>query len=706
MTEYDAAANPSAVNLTFADADISELGQDRLSRGNFCREVSRLIDSVPIGAHSTVFGLVGPWGSGKTSVLNLVTKELKRQGNIAVAQFSPWAVSDSSSLLVEFFAALLGAHESLKGASRRRTFAKLARKTMPVIGSLGVVGKTVGASLEVLLKDGSWAEQFARLDRIIGSSGARVLITVDDVDRLHGVEVLTLLKTIRLLGRFRNVHYLLAYDHDALAEALSPSLGGSSDRASEYLEKIVQYPLSIPPAQESQLKGILDQGLQSLFHDDVTAVVSGAEGRFDYIYNTQMTNWLTTVRSVKRFVAQSRHYYELVAGDVDVADFLILTFLRLHFPKVYDRLPTWRSELLGETVSGNQRDKAVWLDRIQKAGVDEDNCARLWELLKWVFPNAAGNVSSSSNLKRIANKHYFQRYFVFGIPEDDVSDVQVNADWTHAKMTRQHDATAYELSFTNASKKVRFMSIEKAEATVKDLEDSEVPNLLLFTVWLMHREQEADPRYMFGVLLGDLLVKHKGFESEQECESVCRQLPGVRSLRSALDRAETMMTYATSSGSSGSSDGNGSRAVEQVKAATTLIGAQELIDFANSGSPDGNWRNFMETYGVLESHGDLSQAQAFLTAALKDQSFNLVDFAAFFVYIDFERSRGNYVLKDLDVDRLLKLISPSVMYEVDLPKPTAEGAVERSQTAWPNRRHLALQGLHDWRETSHSAPSC
>jgi predicted KAP-like P-loop ATPase len=121
-------------------------------------------------------------------------------------------------------------------------------------------------SLKRSLTDGNWQKQFDELDRMISASGARILITVDDVDRLHGEEILTLIKTIRMLGRFHNVHYVLAYDHAALVDALSPGLGGNrTKRAAEYLEKIVQYPLDIPPAQEVQLQAMLDEGLSPLF---------------------------------------------------------------------------------------------------------------------------------------------------------------------------------------------------------------------------------------------------------------------------------------------------------------------------------------------------------------------------------------------------------------------------------------------------------
>ena len=49
-----------------------------------------------------VIAINGVWGSGKTSVLNLITEKLKDQTNIEVAPFNPWWFSTSEALTVGF----------------------------------------------------------------------------------------------------------------------------------------------------------------------------------------------------------------------------------------------------------------------------------------------------------------------------------------------------------------------------------------------------------------------------------------------------------------------------------------------------------------------------------------------------------------------------------------------------------------------------
>ena len=62
---------------------------DSLGRGDLVKSVVARIDSTHIGASGTVFGLVGPWGSGKTSLLNRIRSSLPDDWR--VASFSPWS---------------------------------------------------------------------------------------------------------------------------------------------------------------------------------------------------------------------------------------------------------------------------------------------------------------------------------------------------------------------------------------------------------------------------------------------------------------------------------------------------------------------------------------------------------------------------------------------------------------------------------------
>lgn len=697
MDEVDRGTFPVAPYVAFADTDITRVEDDKLSRAPFAKRVAGLISGIPDGADSTVIGVIGPWGGGKTSILNLIRAELEQNSSMGVAQFTPWAVSDSASLMVEFFATLLNSHASLEKAKQKQKLTSLVQKLSPTLGGFGAAGKAAEGVLQGLLDAGNWQKQFKELDDLISESGARILITVDDVDRLHGDEILTLIKTIRMLGRFHNVHYVLAYDHAALVDALKPSLGDNERRAAEYLEKIVQYPLDIPPAQEVHLKAILDMGVRPLFTADPSAFLTDAEGRFQMAYERELKRRLTTVRSVKRFVAQAVHYFALVAGHVDVCDFLVLTFLRLHYPTVYNQLPAWRDDLLGEQ-SGvprevTERSEKLWTDRLVEAGIETvADRAIVLGVLKRVFPYAFSVFASNGDPGRAASRSYFDRYFVFGLPEGDLSDARVRDDFLKTACLGIYADHLYNETFTSPSARIRHLAIEKAEKLVSEAGAIDIPQLTEFVVWLMSREEEADPRYMYAVILGDLLARHPGFSRPQDYDDLFRQLPGIRSLRSALDRAETVRDFL----------GIGEDATEpfmgpMLRDSLTRLGVRELTAFANARSLE--IRDFMETFAVVREYGHAELGKRLIADALTNQSLKLDHFAAFFVFSELLTTASGYSLRDLDVDMLLSIVADDDVYAADIPQsPSDEEVEDRTVISWERRRLLAVYGLWAWRQ--------
>ena len=104
----DAASEPAPGDA--GDDPIEAATQDRLGRTTFAERVAGAIKDVEGHDTSCVFGLVGPWGSGKTSVLNLVRTSFDGEGcPWTVVDFSAWMVSDLETLVVEYFASLASA---------------------------------------------------------------------------------------------------------------------------------------------------------------------------------------------------------------------------------------------------------------------------------------------------------------------------------------------------------------------------------------------------------------------------------------------------------------------------------------------------------------------------------------------------------------------------------------------------------------------
>ncbi|GAB1644191.1 P-loop NTPase fold protein [Krasilnikovia sp. MM14-A1259] len=423
----------------WSDEPIESNDEDLLDRDRFAVRVAQLIDEVGSAGRSTVFGLVGPWGGGKTSLINLAVNRLLKPW--VPVRFTPWAASSVTDLLMEFFSTIASALPPGGKADKARAALMAAAqvavpaalKLLPGIG--GTAADVAAAAASRFGQDKPWSERFEEVAQQLQQLGTKVLVVADDIDRLDADELAALLKAVRLLGRFPGVHYLLAYDQATVIDVLSSSatVGSSNHRALEYLEKIVQYPLSIPPAHRSQLDRMLRTSLTETLRESGHDLDGDAVGRFSLAYQDLMARTLTTVRSVQRYLAQARAYLPLIGeGEVDVVDLLVLIHLRVHFPRLYDQLPSWRGNLTGSldlaALVAASPEEPNWPARIVAAGVSADLVQPVQTVLRDLFPAMGGvQVAQPGRVRgcRVGNPDYFDRYFAIGIPQDDIPDALV-----------------------------------------------------------------------------------------------------------------------------------------------------------------------------------------------------------------------------------------------------------------------------------------
>src|SRR5205823_6161323 len=71
----------------------------------------------------------------------------------------------------------------------------------------------------------------------------KLVIVVDDIDRLTADETRELFRLVKSVANFPNTIFILSFDREATARALDKFQDG---KGNEYLEKIIQVPFEIP----------------------------------------------------------------------------------------------------------------------------------------------------------------------------------------------------------------------------------------------------------------------------------------------------------------------------------------------------------------------------------------------------------------------------------------------------------------------------
>lgn len=85
------------------DLPITKFEDDTLNRGSFAQSLAQVLQQYSLSCSFSV-GLHGAWGSGKTSLLNMVLEIVeKADDKIVILRFNPWLCSDSKQLTSQFF---------------------------------------------------------------------------------------------------------------------------------------------------------------------------------------------------------------------------------------------------------------------------------------------------------------------------------------------------------------------------------------------------------------------------------------------------------------------------------------------------------------------------------------------------------------------------------------------------------------------------
>jgi len=468
--------------MLYNDQPIGQDEEDKLNRKPFVEEIVELIDRYTEADEKKdnhdglVIGLEGTWGSGKTSVLNLLENRFqKKKEKYVVQRLDSWLALDSTALAAEFFktlgvaAADTGAFPGEKHIREIpnviSNFAKSITLSIPTpVGSIGF-------DFSKFLHSNTLREEKENIKGKLSKSQKYIIYMIDDIDRLNSKEIAFVMQLVKNIADFPKVIYILSYDHDIVAEALH-RIDGKNGR--NFMEKIVQVPIQMPEFGKADL-------LQYFYDELRTIIQSESSNKNKVLFDTfqrgvimnrvymSIYPYLKNLRDCKRLLNAYQIRYDICSRFCDSGDLLCIVILEVFEPGViaylinhYDEFyPSGFSELNNVPAKNAEN----YRDRIKK----EANCSdQALTILASLFPSFAEKIDDSSSAhstgreavveNKISERENFPSYFILSsnknaVFSDIIKDLLLN--WQEEHIAKQLKNWSEENKLQNAFLKVR-----------------------------------------------------------------------------------------------------------------------------------------------------------------------------------------------------------------------------------------------------------
>ena len=147
-----------------------------------------------------------PWGHGKTSIFDLIKRNLN--SGVIIVDYSPWYATNADNIIPSFFTSIVTATKnySLRLSRELKKYAKLLFSV-----SDNVFNQSISNLFDVIVNKEN-DRLFNKIEELIKEINKKIVIFIDDLDRLQKDEIVQVVRLIRNAANFSNTVFVVAYD--------------------------------------------------------------------------------------------------------------------------------------------------------------------------------------------------------------------------------------------------------------------------------------------------------------------------------------------------------------------------------------------------------------------------------------------------------------------------------------------------------------
>lgn len=348
------------------DEPITNPSKDLYHHDSLAYEIARCISAADASNSSFTICINGIWGSGKTSLINLIENCIDKESDNNLSaptfvRFNPWHFESQEQLLTGFFQllkeALLGRTDWLKDTERKTLGETLSRYSTSIsFPSITEAASLLTGPLQGIIASGnifskiivkilsaavgryftnsiSLDKMKATIDDYLRKRETNIVVVIDDIDRLSDSEICLIFKLVTLTASFPHIVYLLAFDRAVVEKALCNL---QRDDGAGYLDKIIQLSIEMPRLSSSDIS------------QQINLIVNNLQKRspFSFEDQTHLSNVLTRIVSplicAPRDICRIKNCAETnsarLHGDICVADLIALSTIQTLLSDLYSWL--------------------------------------------------------------------------------------------------------------------------------------------------------------------------------------------------------------------------------------------------------------------------------------------------------------------------------------------------------------------------------
>lgn len=411
----------SANNSLLTDIPIQNRSEDLFEYEKFTQRFVACLKEFR-SQDGLVVALNGEWGSGKTSVINLIKADLIKDNSIKVVSYSYWWYEGRKEVITAFLFGLLDAIHAVgyseKAVSEILDFIQPLASIVDHITGSQIPSDALKIAHNIF-NPVSLEKRFSDIKDFLKSQEKQIVIFIDDLDRMNpddSVEVYKLLKTI---GRLPNVTFVIVYDK---AQANRTILQKYPSEGKNFLEKVVQVSFDMPEPSSERLFKVFQKELSGTFPEHINHL------DLNFFWDKYLRDFIKTPRNLGRLLANIEFNAKPIISDIYLPDFILLEVLRLQFPSIYLEISRNKRVIctdnpLQVTYAKKEEIDSQFLEVLLNECGTRHRTSLQRLLTELLSPNIS--IREAKILRRICSNDYFETYFDLNVSDDVISEYEL-----------------------------------------------------------------------------------------------------------------------------------------------------------------------------------------------------------------------------------------------------------------------------------------